>query len=214
MPSNMSTFAIDYRTCVKIFTLRDNYRSTEAICKFANGVLGEEGTRANSPSDGNASLPEIIRCSTDENQAKAVVSRVLSFPTLLIAILFRTNVQSRALERELVDQRIPYTILKGLKFYARKEVKDVICFLQVLSNPMDLQSLTRAFDVFNKSVKANSETAKRGPGAKTFEAFIGWAAAGLLEPGTLYYSSFHYIYFTTLDLTIVYLTCFASIKFT
>lgn len=111
--------------------------------------------------------------------------------------MYRSATQSNVLQKVLNNRGIAHTVMKSTKLYDRKEVRDVCCFLQALSNPFDVVSLKRAFEVFNDSVKANTEV-KRGPGLKTFEAFENWAAQGVKESDAepskllLHYYNIHY----------------------
>lgn len=204
MPSNMRSFAFDYRRCIKTVPLLDNYRSTQNICKFANEVLGSEGTRAISPIDGP--VPTIVKCTDDENHGEVMTAiirkKLSSSPSKQsIVVLYRTVAESVTLKRKLDEHGILH-IVKGtsMKFNHRKEVKDMLCFLQLLSDPMNVESFDRAFTVFYSSVKANSETTKRVAGEKTFEAFKDWAAASLnSDSSTLYFLPLSSLYWTLLS---------------
>lgn len=176
----MRTFAADYSKNTAAHGLLDNYRSTVHIVEVANAVLGSVGTRAANPSEHDAPEVELIECSTDDKQAETVVSVVQvvqAFNGGSLAVMYRTNDQSRALEKALVRHGIRYTLVGRPKFYERHEVKDVCCFLRVLGNAYDSISLGRALDVHKNSVNANSDKKVRGPGPKTFDAFMDWVEA-------------------------------------
>lgn len=210
LTSNMTTFTNDYSRWVVARGMPHNYRSTDNICRVANAVLGKEGTRAVNASNNDTPAVEIVECSNDETQAETVASIIQqhiasstsSNRKSSIAVLYRYQDDALELKSELRRQGIAFEELNKfeggrseVKLSDRKEVQDVICFLKVLTNPSDGESLKRAFTVFNASVKANSE-ATRGTGNTTFKAFIAWADAVLasdsLEPGTLYFCSFGY----------------------
>ena len=69
-----------------------------------------------------------------------------------MAVLYRTNVQSRTIEDQLVKKSIPYHLFGGVRFYERKEIKDIICYLKVLSNPADSIALFRIINVPKRCV--------------------------------------------------------------
>lgn len=150
---NINNLIRDYRN-IKIINLEQNYRSTQNILDAANSVISK-----------NTSHP-VLKLWTLKNsgtkiklysarngfeEARFVVDEVSSLITnhqsLItyrdIAILYRTNAQSRVLEEALLHAGIPYTLVGGVKFYARQEVKDIISYLRVLLNPKDNVSKKR-----------------------------------------------------------------------
>ncbi len=148
---NMLDFEKDF-TKAKIFRLEQNYRSTKMILSAADSVIKKNSEQINKTlwtQNAEGDQISLIKCSDEKDEAiqiakrikKEVVSRKISFK--VIAILYRINSQSRALEDALRREKIPYKIIGGVEFYRRKEVKDVIAYLRVISNQNDEESLLR-----------------------------------------------------------------------
>ncbi len=148
---NMLDFEKDFPKS-KIFRLEQNYRSTQMILKGADSVIKNNAgqipkTLWTENEDGDKI--SIMRCSDEKDEAyqiakaikKEVTSRKLSLND--VAILYRVHSQSRALEEGLRRVKLPYKIIGGVEFYRRKEVKDVVAYLRVLSNQDDEESLLR-----------------------------------------------------------------------
>ncbi len=160
---NILNFNRDFPEAV-VFKLEENYRSHSNILKAANAVVKNNQSRLGKnlwtrKEDG----PKIkIVVANDElDEAKKVVEIIheemythkRSFKE--IAILYRTNAQSRALEDQLRKNAIAYTIVGGVKFYDRKEIKDILAYLRVLVNPADSVSLRR---IINFPLRGIGET--------------------------------------------------------
>jgi len=153
------------RTMVK---LEENYRSTATILEAANALIANNSERIDKvlrPTRGEGELITLTRCDDEIAEAEAVVHRMrmleAAHPDLswgAMATLYRTNAQSRALEEALVRWRIPYIVVGGLRFYDRREIKDVLGYLRLLVNPADTVSLLRVLNV-----------PKRGIGKTTIE---------------------------------------------
>ena len=153
------------RTMVK---LEENYRSTATILEAANALIANNSERIDKvlrPTRGEGELITLTRCDDEIAEAEAVVHRMrmleAAHPDLswgAMATLYRTNAQSRAMEEALVRWRIPYIVVGGLRFYDRREIKDVLGYLRLLVNPADTVSLLRVLNV-----------PKRGIGKTTIE---------------------------------------------
>jgi len=153
------------RTMVK---LEDNYRSTATILEAANALIAHNSERIDKvlrPTRGEGEPISLTRCDDEIAEAEAVVHRMrmleAAHPELgwgAMAVLYRTNAQSRALEESLVRWGIPYLVVGGLRFYDRREIKDVLAYLRLLVNPADTVSLLRVLNV-----------PKRGIGKTTIE---------------------------------------------
>lgn len=161
---NILDFANDYPDA-KIVKLEQNYRSTQNILSAANHVIEKNTGRKQKKlwTDNSSDTKiEIIKSQDDRLEAKNVAREIKNLhPTFsykAIAVLYRINAQSRLLEEELIKSQIPYNIYGGLKFYERKEIKDILAYLRVISNPADDISLKRIIN-----------TPKRGLGIKTLE---------------------------------------------
>ena len=148
---NMLDFEKDF-TKTKVFRLEQNYRSTKRILAAADSVIKNNSEQIKKTlwtenNDGEQLV--VIRCTDEKDEAyqiakqikKEISSKKLSLND--IAIFYRINSQSRALEDSLRRERIPYKIVGGVEFYKRKEIKDIIGYLRVLSNQEDEESLLR-----------------------------------------------------------------------
>ena len=152
---NILNFEKDFPEC-KVIRLEQNYRSTQTILDAANEVVAHNVNRLGKTlwSDkGQGEKITILRSGSEVEEAMQVVNIIrretlhnnLSYRD--IAILYRTNAQSRALEDQLRRANIPYQIVGGKRFYERKEIKDVLAYLRVLVNPDDSISLLRIINV-------------------------------------------------------------------
>ncbi|PSP16001.1 MAG: DNA helicase PcrA [Cyanobacteria bacterium QS_8_64_29] len=160
----------DTRTMVK---LEQNYRSRAHILQLANGLIAHNTERIDKALRPTREPGERIDCYRGDNElaeARFVRDRILAwvqrYPELDwgdFAVLYRTNAQSRALEEALRND-IPYTIIGGLKFYDRKEIKDLLAYLRVLVNPADTIGLLRIIN-----------TPRRGIGQTTVDGLVGAA---------------------------------------
>ena len=139
----------------KVVRLEDNYRSTEAILSLANRLIRCNLTRHDKTLKAarhGGEKPQIWQFKDEEEEALKVVNDIvhrLSQPDVQprdFAILFRTNEQPRAFETALRALRVPYVLIGGMSFFDRSEVRDLLAFLKVLSNPEDEVSLLRIFN--------------------------------------------------------------------
>jgi DNA helicase-2/ATP-dependent DNA helicase PcrA len=147
------------RTMVK---LEENYRSTATILEAANALIARNRERIDKvlrPTRGAGELIRLTRCDDEVAEAEAVVQRMRELqaghPDLRwgdMAVLYRTNAQSRAIEEALVRWRVPYTVVGGLRFYDRREIKDVLAYLRLLLNPADSVSLLRVMNVPRRGI--------------------------------------------------------------
>ncbi|MBQ3864691.1 MAG: UvrD-helicase domain-containing protein [Clostridia bacterium] len=146
---NILDFEKDYKNCVTI-KLEQNYRSTNAILDAAYGVIhnniGRKDKKLWSKREKGEKI-RVVTLSDEQDEARyvctalALANRKESYSDM--AVLFRTNAQSRVLEEELLAHGIPYRMYGGLRFYDRKEVKDVLAYLRCIVNPADDVSVRR-----------------------------------------------------------------------
>ncbi len=139
----------------RVLRLEQNYRSTRTILAAAASVIhnnrGRKGKTLWTENDAGELIT--LRTVSDERaEARYVVERIHSLTRSShtagdIAIFYRTNAQSRALEEELVRARVAYSIVGSTRFYDRREVKDLLAYLRVLANPLDSISLLRILNV-------------------------------------------------------------------
>lgn len=160
--SNILDFEKDYPKSTTI-VLEQNYRSTKRILAAANGVITNNSNRR--PKElwtGNNEGNKISyhRALSEREEATYVVGkiqeRLADYKYKDMAILYRTNAQSRVLEETLLKSSIPYTMVGGQKFYDRKEIKDVLCYLRLIANNADDISLARVVNVPKRGVGPGS----------------------------------------------------------
>ena len=169
---NIEEFERDF-TGAHTILLEQNYRSTQNILSAANAVIARNtGRRAKNlwTASGDGALITLDAADSEHDEARFVVGEIDCLADSGvewgdIAVFYRTNAQSRALEELLVRQGIPYRVVGGTRFYERREIKDALAYLQVISNPDDTVAARRVLNV-----------PKRGIGAKAEEAIAAHAA--------------------------------------
>jgi DNA helicase II / ATP-dependent DNA helicase PcrA len=147
---NILNFEEDYAP-VRTFRLEQNYRSSQPILSLANSLIARNRDRhdKNLWSDRKQGpLPRLTPYDNEPDEAAGVADEILQrhrqgSKWSDIAVLFRTNAQSRSFETTFMNLSIPYVIVGGVGFYQRREIKDVIGYLRVLANPTDNESLLR-----------------------------------------------------------------------
>lgn len=161
---NILDFEKDYPE-VKVVLLEENYRSTKKILKTANAVIANNRKRRPKKLwTQNADGDQIVYyCATNETEeANFVVSTIDQMVRQEkkkfkdFAVLYRTNAQSRAIEEKLVAFNIPYKVVGGTKFYHRKEIRDIIAYLNVISNTADNISYERIINQPKRGVGSGS----------------------------------------------------------
>ncbi len=150
-PENILDFEKDYPGA-QIIKLEENYRSSGRILKVANALIRHNAKRREKVlwTSGPEGPPvDYISCEDGEDEARMVVERIHAerFRQKMeyrdFAVLYRTNIQSRAFEEQLRYENIPYVLIGGQQFFDRKEVKDVLAYFKVLVNPLDEVNLLR-----------------------------------------------------------------------
>lgn len=161
---NIIDFTRDYPDAASI-KLEQNYRSTKTILHAANAVIDNNESRPKKTLwTENPSGNKIIhyQAQTEHDEADYIAGVIYNRHEIShepygdMAILFRTNAQSRVLEEKLMRYAIPYTMVGGTKFYDRKEIKDVLAYLRLLYNPEDSLSLTRIINVPKRNIGATT----------------------------------------------------------
>ena len=160
---NILNFENDYKN-TKVILLEQNYRSTKNILNVANSVIKNNKARKdkNLWTDNNdGDKIKYKRCNDEKEEAHYVVKNIEKLiedgvPKEEIAVLYRTNAQSRTIEEALLRENIPYKVVGSFYFYNRKEIKDLISYLKLIYNTDDDVSLNRIINV-----------PKRGIGTKT-----------------------------------------------
>ena len=171
--TNILNFSKDF-SGTKIIKLEQNYRSTESILNAAHNVITKNIKRTDKKLYTKLGVGEPVKLekSRDEGEeASRIAGQIFSFNTVGarkfsdFAILYRTNAQSQAFERAMMHYQIPYKIIGGMRFFDRKEVKDILAYLRVVYNPQDTVAFTRIVNV-----------PVRGVGQVSFERFMNWQA--------------------------------------
>ncbi|GAB6098535.1 DNA helicase PcrA [Halanaerocella petrolearia] len=167
--SNILDFSDDFDNC-KVIKLERNYRCKSNIIEASNALIANNYNQFDKKAwtDNQAGEPVVVAKADDEySEADYVVDEIDNLVRFSgydyndIAILYRSNHQSRILEEAFLKQRIPYYIVGGLGFYDRKEIKDIISYLKVAVNPQDTVALKRIVNA-----------PKRGIGPKTIDRLI------------------------------------------
>lgn len=170
---NILNFERDFpgATVVK---LEQNYRSTGVILDAAQQVISKNLERTDKKlwTNEGRGTPVQVQAVMDESEEAYVVASRITAQTSIgardfgdFAVLYRTNAQSFAFERAFMQQRIPYQLVGGVRFYDRKEIKDIVAYLRLLYQPNDRMSFSRIVNV-----------PARGLGATSVEKFLLWQA--------------------------------------
>lgn len=159
-------FQNDYPTA-ELIKLEANYRSTANILQVANVIIANNSERIEKTLIATKNTGEKIKVFEAQDEleeaqymAAEIQRQVAEGERSLreFAILYRTNVQSRAIEEALLRRNIPYAIVGGFRFYDRKEIKDILSYLKVIYNPSDSQSLKRIINEPRRGIGATSLT--------------------------------------------------------
>jgi DNA helicase-2/ATP-dependent DNA helicase PcrA len=164
---NILNFEKDFPEA-NVITLEQNYRSTQNILQAANHVVRKNRYRKEKKlwtENPGGDLLTFYVAEDETDEGRFVARKIMDLTNEKsgkgyrdMAVFYRINAQSRAIEDELVKNRIPYTIVGGMKFYERKEIKDILAYLKLIDNPADGLSLKRIINV-----------PPRGIGEKTLE---------------------------------------------
>ncbi|HVI69335.1 MAG TPA: UvrD-helicase domain-containing protein [Magnetospirillaceae bacterium] len=171
---NILNFERDYPNSL-VVKLEQNYRSTKNILDAAHNVITKNLQRSDKAlwtKAGQGSPVHIQYVSSEHHEGELVVSRIKNAVQMRarrykdFAVLYRTNAQSRAIEESLIRYGVPYRIVGGVRFYDRKEIKDLIAYLRLLYQPSDRASFVRIVNV-----------PTRGLGAISVQKFLDWQAS-------------------------------------
>ncbi|XZF75773.1 DNA helicase PcrA [Bacillus sp. AL-1R] len=170
--SNILSFEKDYEKA-QVILLEQNYRSTQTILDAANAVITNNSNRKAKKlwtENGQGTPIHYFRAASEQDEGYFVAGKLAQWKKEGVrqygdvAILYRTNAQSRAMEEVLVKSNIPYKMVGGVKFYDRKEIKDVLAYLRFIANPDDEISFSRIINV-----------PKRGVGAASVDKIINYS---------------------------------------
>lgn len=157
---NILQFQKDYED-VKVVMLEQNYRSSQAILHVANNVIAYNKGQLPKKlwtSNSEGEKIKLVRTSTENDEGKYVADAIQEqklrnhFRNNEVAILYRTNAQSRSFEESLRRMNIPYRIYGGISFYQRKEIKDLLSYLRVIVNPGDEEALKRIINYPSRGI--------------------------------------------------------------
>ncbi|HSX15821.1 MAG TPA: UvrD-helicase domain-containing protein [Candidatus Saccharimonadales bacterium] len=168
---NILNFERDYPKCT-VIKLEQNYRSTSHILNAAHGVVTRNQQRSEKKlwtAAGEGMPVQILQVGSERAEAEAIVRRVKQGVDMKsrqfrdFAVLYRTNAQSRSVEETFIQYGIPYRIVGGVRFYDRKEIKDLVAYLRLIYQPEDRISFERIVNV-----------PARGIGPKSIQNFYEW----------------------------------------
>lgn len=174
---NILNFTRDYPNAT-VIKLEQNYRSTKNILDAAHSVISNNKDRSDKKlwTDENDGLPvQIVPVANERYEAEAIIKKIQDLIEGRVndyrdfAVLYRTNAQSRSLEEAFIRYGVPYKIIGGVRFYDRKEIKDVIAYIRLIYQPEDQISFERVVNV-----------PTRGIGAKSILNFFSWQAKNSL----------------------------------
>lgn len=189
---NILDFERDYPEAV-VFKLEQNYRSTQCILDAANAVIAHNVARKEKRlwTANHAGEPVTLFAAMSEQEEALFVAHTIAeeftargrFECEDCAVLYRMHAQSRVFEEVFMRMNIPYRIVGGLRFYERKEVKDLLAYLRLIANPSDDVSFRRVVNVPARGIGevslARLETAARAKECSLFEAAAGLDGAPL-----------------------------------
>lgn len=177
---NILKFESDFKDCT-IIKLEQNYRSTKHILDASHAIITKNTQRSDKQlwTDAGAGKPvQMVPVSNERGEGEAIIQRIRSGVDggqrtyKDFAVLYRTNAQSRSVEESFVHYGIPYRVVGGVRFYDRKEIKDIIAYLRILFQPEDRVSFERVVNV-----------PTRGVGAKSLQNFLAWQTQSNLTLG-------------------------------
>ena len=178
---NFLNFETDWPKA-KVVVLEENYRSTSNIIEAASSVIANNKFQKPKKLWTNNQAGESIKIIEHDNAdyeadwvADSIKRRFLSDPNQTAAVLYRTNAQSRAMEQFLIEKNLPYQIFGGIRFYERKEIKDLVAALRYALNPADEISLSRLEKSFLKKpyLELKADLPRKGSELKPTE-LIGY----------------------------------------
>lgn len=160
---NILKFEKDFKNA-KVVKLEKNYRSTKNILDSAHKIISKNTKRSDKKlftEKGDGSPVQIIETANERDEGRRI-AHIIQHELALgavnedIAVLYRTNAQSRSLEEAMIHYQIPYKIVGGLKFYDRKEIKDILAYLRLAVQPEDQASFQRIYNVPTRKIGEKS----------------------------------------------------------
>jgi len=176
--TNILNFERDFKGA-KVIKLEQNYRSTGNILDAASNVITKNVQRTDKKlwtAEGPGAPVQVHGVYDEAEEANLVAERISSHVAMKarnfgdFAVLYRTNAQSYTLERAFLRLRVPYQIIGGVRFYDRKEIKDIIAYLRLIYQPNDRMSFSRIVNV-----------PTRGVGETSLERFLAWQSDSKMD---------------------------------
>ena len=156
--NNILNFERDFPGA-RIVKLEQNYRSTGNILDAATGLVEHNAARKGKKlftTGGSGDKVRVVACSTDREEAQFVLERINAlrarYQLTDFAVLFRMNAQSRPFEEELLRANLPYSVVGGVKFYERAEIKDIMAYLRLAVRPHDTPSIERVINAPSRGI--------------------------------------------------------------
>jgi DNA helicase-2/ATP-dependent DNA helicase PcrA len=196
-PAHLSRFTSDFPDAQRVL-LEQNYRSTQVILDAAQAIVRLNGDRVAKTlwTDNGAGVKiTVARAANEQGEGKYVAGEIARLRGRGdvggwgdVAVMYRTNAQSRVLEEQFLLARIPYTVIGSRSFYERKEIKDMLAYLRLLANPQDELALERVINVPNRRIGPKTIASVRqwaaGRGVSLYDALAQVQACRLLGKGT------------------------------
>ncbi len=188
---NILRFQQDFPNA-RIFKLEQNYRSTQTIVNAANSVIekNQRQIRKKAFSSGDEGEKiKVMKAYTDREESALIASDIYAtvrsreVPYSEVAVLYRTNAQSRALEEALRTRNIPYKIYGGFSFYQRKEIKDLLAYIRLVINPRDNEAFRRVINTPARGI--GDVTIGRIAAAAESHGISLWEAVSTLDPASM-----------------------------
>jgi DNA helicase-2/ATP-dependent DNA helicase PcrA len=168
---NILRFEKDFPGC-SVIKLEQNYRSTKNILNASNSLIANNTQRSDKKlwTEAGDGLPvQLLSVANERAEGEAIIRRIRlgvergSYHLKDYAVLYRTNAQSRSIEENFVHYGLPYRVVGGVRFYDRKEIKDIVAYLRVIFQPQDRVSFERIVNI-----------PTRGIGATSLQHFFAW----------------------------------------
>lgn len=168
---NILNFERDFKDCT-VIKLEQNYRSTGNILRSAHAIITKNQQRSDKQlwTDAGDGLPvQMVQAMSERSEGETIIRRIRAGIDSGqrhykdYAVLYRTNAQSRSIEEAFVHMGVPYRVVGGVRFYDRKEIKDIMAYLRLIFQPEDRVSFERIVNV-----------PTRGVGAKSLQNFFEW----------------------------------------
>jgi DNA helicase-2/ATP-dependent DNA helicase PcrA len=168
---NILNFERDFKDCT-VIKLEQNYRSTGNILRSAHAIITKNQQRSDKQlwTDAGDGMPvQMVQVMSERSEGEAIIRRIRAGVDAGTrhfrdyAVLYRTNAQSRSIEEAFVHMGVPYRVVGGVRFYDRKEIKDIMAYLRIIFQPEDRVSFERIVNV-----------PTRGVGTKSLQNFFEW----------------------------------------